>query len=95
MFYHYLLLGLLCLFISNPSNSQQIFNASDLSQFRASSLTDEDIIKYLAEVKNSGMTVEQVEKIALIKGMNPAELDKLRQRVLGLNQTAAPADNPT
>jgi protein involved in polysaccharide export with SLBB domain len=92
-FLHGLLLSLLFLLFSNVSNSQQIFNLSDLSQFKTSSLTDNDILKYLAEVKSSGMTTEQVEKIALIKGLDPAELDKLHQRILLMNQKAETPDN--
>lgn len=88
----YFLIIFLLLFLSKISISQQIFNGSDLSQFKAASLTDEEVLKYLAEVKSSGMSMEQVEKIALVKGLNAAELDKLHQRIQVLNPLAMPVN---
>ena len=93
VFFHYLLCSLLFVLFSTSSKSQQIFNASDLSQFKTSSLADEDILKYMDEVKRSGMTVDQVEKIAVIKGLNISELDKLHQRIQSINQGSEQVNN--
>ena len=83
--------------LNNKCYSQQIFNSTDLSQFRVSNLSDQDINKYLQELKTNNLTFEQAEKIALLKGLPPGEIQKLRQRIEGLSpvvQTPEPA-NPT
>ena len=63
--------------LNNKCYSQQIFNSTDLSQFRISNLSDDDINKYLQELKTNNMTLEQAEKIALLKGLPPGEIQKL------------------
>ena len=53
----------------------------DLSNIRVEELTEDQVRKFVNELNRLGITDEQVEQIALQKGMNPIELVKLKDRV--------------
>lgn len=93
--FSFIFLIVLTIGFSDKCYSQQIFNTSDLSQFKVSNLSDDDIIKYLEELKNNGMSIQQAEKSALSKGFPPGELPKLRQRIQGLSPVVQTLANRT
>src|ERR1700741_1605484 len=53
----------------------------DLSNIRVEELTDDQVRKFVNELNRLGISDEQIEQIALQKGMNPIELVKLKDRV--------------
>src|SRR5690606_9896650 len=51
------------------------------SNVRVDEMTDAQVRMFMQQVQASGLGDEQIEQIAAAKGMNPAEIAKLRQRV--------------
>lgn len=86
-----------CILSGNQCCAQQIFSGNDLSRFKASDLNDNDLVKYLEELKLNNLTTAQAEKIALLKGLPQAELAKLRLRIESLPAIADTVSiiNPT
>jgi len=76
------------LFISNNSFSQQIFQ-NNLREIKVDQLSDNDILKYLQQLKAMGVTQQQAEQIAISRGMPLSEIQKLRQRIQKLDTTPA------
>src|SRR5437764_14802608 len=76
------------LLISKSSFSQNIFpNTNNLREIKVDQLSDDDILKYLRQLKAMGITQQQAEQIAISKGMPVSEVQKLRQRIQKLNAT--------
>jgi protein involved in polysaccharide export with SLBB domain len=61
--------------------AQDILKSKDLSTINVDYLTDNDLAKITAELKNNNTTIEQVEPMALSKGMSQGEYDKLKVRL--------------
>ncbi|MBK1439389.1 SLBB domain-containing protein [Parapedobacter sp. ISTM3] len=59
----------------------QNLNATDLSQIRVEDLSDDQIRSYMRQAEASGLSEAEMERLALERGMPPAEIDKLRERV--------------
>ena len=78
------------LLISNQSFGQNLFQ-TNLRDIKVDQLTDNDIMKYMQQLKTSGVSQSQAEQIAISKGMPVSEIQKLRQRVAQLN--ANPQNN--
>jgi protein involved in polysaccharide export with SLBB domain len=57
----------------------------DLSNLKADALTESQITALQQKLKQSGLTIDQVESQALSKGMNPTEFAKLKDRVNGIS----------
>jgi len=81
------ILFLFTLFQSETLLAQDLFKSSDLSTIKVDYLSDGDIAKIKAQLQNNNTTLEQVEPLAISKGMSATELAKLKAR-LG-SQTAA------
>jgi protein involved in polysaccharide export with SLBB domain len=56
-------------------------NIENLSDLKVEELTDDQVRRFLNEVNRIGLSYEQVEQMALQRGMNPVELAKLKDRV--------------
>jgi len=78
------------LLISNQSFGQNLFQ-TNLRDIKVDQLTDNDIMKYMQQLKTSGVSQSQAEQIAISKGMPVSEIQKLRQRIAQLN--ANPQNN--
>jgi len=65
--------------------AQDPLNGRDLSNLRADALTENQIAAIKQKLKESGMTIDQVESQAIAKGMPPAEFSKLKDRVNGIS----------
>ncbi|WP_343695609.1 SLBB domain-containing protein [Flavobacterium sp.] len=73
-------------------NAQDILRSKDLSTINVDYLTDDDLAKINAQLKSNNTTIEQVEPMALSRGMSQAEFDKLKTK---LNMYSAKlADKP-
>lgn len=68
--------------------AQDLFKGSDLSTLKVDYLSDTDIAKIKVQLQTNNTTIEQVEPIALAKGMSAAEFAKLKVR-LGVPQTTS------
>ncbi len=81
------LLLMLALFQSGTLLSQDLLRSTDLSTLKVDYLSDSDITKIKSQLQSNNTTIEQVEPIALAKGMSAAEFSKLKLR-LGENQVS-------
>jgi protein involved in polysaccharide export with SLBB domain len=77
----YVLTLFILLFTSLHVNAQDILRSKDLSTVNVDYLTDSDIAKIDAQLKSNNTTIEQVESMALSKGMSQTEYDKLKSRL--------------
>ncbi|RZJ52037.1 MAG: sugar transporter [Flavobacterium sp.] len=77
----YVLTLLFVLLISFNMNAQDILKSKDLSTIKVDYLTNEDLAKISAQLKSNNTTIEQVEPMALSKGMSQIEFDKLKLRL--------------
>ncbi|WP_456314076.1 SLBB domain-containing protein [Pseudomonas shirazensis] len=69
------------LLISFNANAQDIIKSKDLSTVKVDYLSDDDIAKIIAQLKSNNATINDVESMAISKGMSQSEFDKLRIRV--------------
>jgi len=58
----------------------QSINNIDFENFRADDLSDQQIINLFERAQQQGLTIPQIERIALSRGISPSELRKLRER---------------
>jgi protein involved in polysaccharide export with SLBB domain len=65
----------------STGRAQDIFKRKDLSGIDVSKLSDEDIAKFRQQLKASGMSYEQAEQAALLKGLPQTEAARLRERL--------------
>ncbi|MES2691373.1 MAG: SLBB domain-containing protein [Bacteroidota bacterium] len=62
----------------------------NISEVKVDELSDDQIRQFLAEFKNSGYGINQLEQVASQRKMTPAEIQKLKLRVEKLDQKVAP-----
>ncbi len=65
--------------------AQDPLGGRDLSQIKVEALTDNQITALQQKLKQSGMTIDQVESQAITKGMSPSEFAKLKDRINGVS----------
>jgi protein involved in polysaccharide export with SLBB domain len=61
--------------------AQDLFKGSDLSTLKVDYLSDTDIAKIKTQLQTNNTTIEQVEPMALAKGMSATEFAKLKVRL--------------
>ena len=76
----FLFLILLYCFIASPVFSQTN-RGTNYSDIRVDALNDAKIRDFMREVEVSGLSIDQIEQVALSRGMVPAEVKKLKIRV--------------
>ena len=64
--------------ISLSVNAQDLLKSKDLSTIQVDYLSNDDIAKISAQLKSNNATIDQVESMALSKGMSQTEFNKLR-----------------
>jgi protein involved in polysaccharide export with SLBB domain len=64
--------------------AQDLLNSRDLSNLKVDALSENQITALQQKLKESGMTIDQVESQAIAKGMSPSEFAKLKDRVNGI-----------
>ena len=79
----------LLILIGNVSKGQDLLRNYNLREIKVDQLTDDEILKFMQQMKSSGITQDQAEQIAIAKGMPVSELQKLKQRILFLNTNRA------
>ncbi|GIZ07424.1 SLBB domain-containing protein [Flavobacterium sp. UMI-01] len=67
--------------ICSVGYTQDFLKSRDLSTFKAESLTQSDIEKMDSQLKVQGTSIEQVRALALSRGMNENEFEKLKTRL--------------
>lgn len=77
----YVLTLLFVLLISFTANAQDILKSKDLSPIKVDYLSDDDIAKINAQLISNNTSIEQVEPMALSRGMSQTEFDKLKSRL--------------
>lgn len=87
----YVLFLLFAFMMSLSVNAQDIMKSKDLSTVNVDYLSDDDLAKISAQLKSSNATIDQVEPMALSKGMSQANFNKLRVK---LNEYAKKNANP-
>lgn len=83
-------LMLLALFQSSTLVAQDLLKSGDLSTIKVDNLSDAEIAKIKTQLQSNNTTIEQVEPMAMAKGMSSAEFVKLKLRL-----TAATAPTKT
>ncbi|MEP6930522.1 MAG: SLBB domain-containing protein [Flavobacterium sp.] len=74
-------------------NAQDILRSKDLSTVKVDYLSDDDLAKISAQLKSNNTTIEQVEPMALSKGMSQEEYDKLKIRLNGYETKSIKGDD--
>ena len=87
------LLLLFAFFQSGTLMAQDLFKGSDLSTLKIDYLSDTDIAKIKVQLKSNNTTIEQVEPIALAKGMSAGEFAKLKVRLGGTQASTTEVSN--
>jgi len=77
----YVLTLFFILLISFSANAQDIIKSKDLSTIKVDYLSDDEIGRIIAQLKSNNATIDDVQSMALSKGMSQNEFDKLRTRV--------------
>ncbi len=62
----------------------QAQNLNDLSHVQVEQLSDAQVKDFVEQIQATGMSVAQLEQIATARGMQPGEIQKLKERVAGL-----------
>ncbi len=66
---------------SQNNNQTQDFNQYDLSTINVDQLTDDQIQAIISKANQSGMTFDQLENLAIQRGMPADEVEKLKDRI--------------
>lgn len=66
-------------------NAQDLLQSSDLSSIKVDALSESDIVKIKNQLQTNGTSIEQMESVALSRGMSKVEYDKLKVRVNGIS----------
>ena len=69
--------------VASTATAQDLLKGNNLANVRVDQLADADIAKLKAQLSAQGMTIDQVEPMAIAKGMSAAEFAKLKERVGG------------
>ncbi|OXA92175.1 SLBB domain-containing protein [Flavobacterium hercynium] len=77
----YVLTLILILFISSSARSQDLLKSQDLSTVRVDYLSDEEMSKISAQLKSRNVTLDDVEDMAIAKGMSKTEFNKLKKKL--------------
>ncbi len=83
LFKKIVLLALTLLLVATSATAQDLLKGNNLANVRVDQLADADIAKLKAQLSSQGMTIDQVEPMAIAKGMSAAEFAKLKERVGG------------
>lgn len=76
-----ILLLVFVFFQSGALQAQDLFKGSDLSTVKIDYLSDTDIAKIKNQLQSNNTTIEQVESMAIAKGMSATEFAKLKVRL--------------
>jgi protein involved in polysaccharide export with SLBB domain len=86
----FLFLIMLALTASTPVFAQTV-KRDNFSDIRVDALSEQKIREFMREVESSGINLDQIDQIALGKGMSAGEVKKLKARVEKIRQADARA----
>jgi len=89
----YVLTSILILFISHEVKAQDILKSKDLSTMKVDYLSQDDLVKINTQLKSNNTTIDQVEPMAISKGMSQEEFNKLRVRLNNLSRASTSANH--
>lgn len=72
----------------------QSFGGIDLQSIKVDELSDEQILNYIKQAEDRGLTQSQIELLAKQQGVSESEILKLRRRVEGLRNGIKGSKNP-
>jgi protein involved in polysaccharide export with SLBB domain len=87
------LLLMFALFQSGTLLAQDLLKSTDLSTLKVDYLSDSDIAKIKSQLQTNNTTIEQVEPIAIAKGMSAEEFAKLKLRLGGAQSSPTGVSN--
>lgn len=85
-----------CLFFAMNSYSQALLDDMDLSTFSADALSLDEVAQIQAEMDQKALTINELQPIAISRGMSPVEFDILAARLNSLSgkiQTESPSES--
>ena len=85
----YVLTLFFILLMSLNVNAQDIMKSKDLSTIQVDYLSDDDLAKISAQLKSKNATIDQVEPMALSKGMSQGEFNKLKIKLIEFDKKNA------
>jgi protein involved in polysaccharide export with SLBB domain len=88
----YVLILVFNFLFSFNANAQDILKSKDLSTIKVDYLSDDDLAKISTQLKSNGTTIEQVESMALSKGMTQTEFNKLRIKLAEFDKKNSKGD---
>ena len=71
--------------LSLSTYAQDPLSGRDLTNFKTEALSENQIVALQQKLKQSGMTIDQVQSQAISKGMPYEEFTKLRDRLNGIS----------
>ncbi|KIO54178.1 SLBB domain-containing protein [Flavobacterium hibernum] len=77
----YILTLFFILLLSFNANAQDILKSKDLSTVKVDYLSDDDLAKISTQLKSNNTTIDNVESMALSKGMTQTEFNKLKSKL--------------
>ncbi|MEO6176079.1 MAG: SLBB domain-containing protein [Flavobacterium circumlabens] len=89
----YVLTLFVVLLASSHVNAQDLLKSKDLSTIQVDYLTDDDLAKISTQLKNNNTTIEQLEPVALSRGMSQIEYDKLKVRLNDYSRQSAQSND--
>ncbi|KQW97668.1 SLBB domain-containing protein [Flavobacterium sp. Root420] len=96
----YALILCVVLLMSLNINAQDILKSKDLSAIQVDYLSDDDLANISTQLKSNNATIDQVEPMALSKGMSQTEFNKLKvklneyEKKNGKNSTSNKSSKP-
>ena len=75
------------LFITNTSFAQGALSGKDLSTIKVDAMTEAEIGQIQQQLKQGGVSIDQVEQQAMAKGMSASEFAKLKARLANAKTT--------
>ncbi len=82
------------LFTSNVV-AQDLLRGNDLSSLKVDDLSDADILKVKAQLQNQNLTIDQIQPMAIAKGMSNSEFAKLKSRLQNQNSNNQSQNKPS
>uniref|UniRef100_UPI004047E7CA SLBB domain-containing protein n=1 Tax=Roseivirga sp. TaxID=1964215 RepID=UPI004047E7CA len=80
--------------ISTFEAHSQSLGGVDLKSVKVDELSDEQILNYIKQAEDRGLTQSQLEALARQQGVSESEISKLRRRVEGLRSGISDANDP-
>ena len=84
----YVLILLLVSIISFNAHAQDILKSKDLSTIKVDYLSQDQLAEISGQLKSNNMTIDQVEPMALSKGMSQEEFDKLKNKLNNMSSSS-------